>query len=94
MSEFYSLILKENNGGSGKMLWRCWEVLETHLVPWCISCKEMGQGVVPAVSLSLGGQGVGAVPRLGFLLSSPPRLNKIPHHSCDALMFFCPTVCL
>lgn len=47
-----------------------------------------------AVSPSLGGQGVGAVPRLGFLLSSPPRLNKIPHHSCDALMFFCPTVCL
>lgn len=41
-----------------------------------------------AVSPNLGGQGAGAVPQLGFLPSSPPWLNKIPHHSCDALMFF------
>jgi len=41
-----------------------------------------------ALSPNLGGQGVGTAIQLGFLPSSPPRLNQIPHHSCDALMVF------
>lgn len=58
-----------------------------------LSCQVKGLWVMPvglcvAVSPCPGGQRAGAASRVGFLTSSPPQLNQIPHRSCDALMVF------
>lgn len=58
-----------------------------------LSCQVKGLWVMPvglcvAVNPCPGGQRAGAASRVGFLTSSPPQLNQIPHRSCDALMVF------